>query len=212
MKKNTANVVTASQIETIRNELMHATRLNAQKLAALIQLCGPTKGGNSFPMSQEQRDGIKALSKGLLAEEQIEFLWTRDNEKRKKLEEIIDRTARNITILHRDSIRKRFIVSHVSKTRAPNPNFFTLIELFSFILPQKIRSNIFEPAYNDEKADYLDARHRYQSSFAGLWLSFWFSAHVVLMVAQCICGMCSERIKRAVLNVLPDVFRKLGGG
>lgn len=86
-------------------------------------------------------------------------------------------------------------------------NLFTFIELFSRILPAKIRTEAFEPAYNDEKSSYLQDRRHYKSASARKWLAFCFCLHVALMAIQCFWGMCSDKVKRLLFESLPALFR-----
>jgi hypothetical protein len=85
---------------------------------------------------------------------------------------------------------------------------FAFAELFSFILPRRTRLEIFEPAYNDLKGDFLKARRKFKTNGARRWLAFCFGLHVSFMVANCFWVMCSERVKKLILSF---VFRKFGG-
>jgi hypothetical protein len=83
------------------------------------------------------------------------------------------------------------------------------VEFVSCILPKKIRTEAFEPAYNDAKADYLITKAYDKSKLSCTCCTFVFRLHVVLMVGQCFWGMCCDKTKRTIMGALPDVFRKL---
>jgi hypothetical protein len=101
--------------------------------------------------------------------------------------------------------------SQASKSKAAFRNLFRLIELFSRILPIRVRAESFEPAYNDEKKQYLEDRRRYATGAARRWLALCFGLHVVWIIVQCFGCMCSGRLKRLLLRFLPDIFRNLLG-
>ncbi|SRR6266446_1443054 len=88
---------------------------------------------------------------------------------------------------------------------------FRFLELFSHILPPKVRMEAFEPAYHDAKADYLASCRRYQGKIARLWLVLCFGLHVTLMMSQCVWGTFGDKLRRALTNSLPEVFRKFFG-
>jgi len=96
-----------------------------------------------------------------------------------------------------------------SKASAPSQTLFRTAELFARILPAKTRLESFEPSYNDEKSDYLKARKCYGGGLARAWLAFWFAVHVVIMVCQCLWGMCSETVKGFLLRLPSEIFRRL---
>jgi hypothetical protein len=99
-----------------------------------------------------------------------------------------------------------------SKVRPPSPGLFRAFELSSRVLPSKVRLETFEPAYNDEKAAYLGDRRRFKTAFQRGWLVFWFAIHVGWMIPQCFWGILSDKVKRVIVGVLPEVFRRILGG
>jgi hypothetical protein len=86
-----------------------------------------------------------------------------------------------------------------SAARRPcaSARFFRFAELLCHILPQAVRHESFEPAYFDEKADYLKARKKFKGLFARKWLVLCFSLRYLLLMAQSLAGMCSEKGKKA---------------
>lgn len=100
-------------------------------------------------------------------------------------------------------------ISQDSKMERRQP--FAFAELFSFILPPKAKREIFEPAFNDLKSDFLKARRKFKTNGRLRWLSFCFGLHVSLMVGSCFWVMCSERTKRLILRLVPDVIRRFWG-
>jgi len=89
---------------------------------------------------------------------------------------------------------------------------FRFLELSFRLLPPKTRKEAFEPAYDDAKADYLNARRRYKTKLARRWLAFCFGMHVGLMLGKSAWGMCSEKIRSWFLSYLPEFFRRILGG
>lgn len=89
--------------------------------------------------------------------------------------------------------------------------FFGFVELFSRILPLKVRTEAFEPAYHDLKGDFLRARRRHKSVWARRWIAFCFGTHALLAVAQCFWGMCNDTVRRAFLSSLSHIFKWLLG-
>ena len=97
------------------------------------------------------------------------------------------------------------------KSRQRLSRFFHFLGLSSRILPLGVRLEVFEPAFNDLKSDYLTARRRYKTKFSRRWLGLCFGFHVCRIIVQCLWGSCSETVKRVLLNLLPDIFRRLFG-
>jgi hypothetical protein len=92
------------------------------------------------------------------------------------------------------------------------PESFSLVELFSFVLPPKARREIFEPAYNDMKGDFLKALRRFNGRGQRRWLMFWFVVHTSFMIVNCFWVMCGTKVKRVLLALLPEGFRRPFGG
>jgi hypothetical protein len=98
------------------------------------------------------------------------------------------------------------------KTGPPSSRLFRFVELSSRILPTSTRLQAFEPAYNDEKVAYLADRRKYKTRYQRVWLKLWFGVHVGWMIPQCFWGMLSDKVKRLVVGLLPEVFRRIMGG
>lgn len=108
------------------------------------------------------------------------------------------------------AINEMLFVGWKSKKKpSASHRFFRFCELSSRILPSRTRMETFEPAYNDAKADYLLARRRYTSKWSRRWLATCFALHVGLMVLQCVWGMCSEKVKQALISLLPEILQRL---
>jgi hypothetical protein len=107
--------------------------------------------------------------------------------------------------LHVSLLMRRF---QANESR-PAHRVFRFIELLSHVVPTRIRRESFEPAYNDEKADYLKSRVQYKSKAARRWLAFCFGLHVALMVVQCLWRMCGDFLEQPLLSLLPDLLRRL---
>jgi UDP-N-acetylmuramyl pentapeptide phosphotransferase/UDP-N-acetylglucosamine-1-phosphate transferase len=84
-------------------------------------------------------------------------------------------------------------------------------ELFQFILPSKIRREVFEPAHNDLKEDYLTAK-KYQSKWATRWIAFCFICRTVYMVTECLWVAVGVKLEKLILLIVPEAVRRIFRG
>ena len=101
---------------------------------------------------------------------------------------------------------------HIEPVNKNQTRIFSRVELVSMILPRTIRTESFEPAYNDLKGDFVKAFRQHKSKGAHCWLKFCFTVQVVIMFGQCFWLMCSGKVKRAILRWLPPWLGGWGGG
>lgn len=80
-------------------------------------------------------------------------------------------------------------------------------ELFSYILPHRVRERVFEPAFNELLEDYLEIRGRYRTRWAKRWLTVAFTFRTVLMVADCIRAILADRAVRFISRLLPEPLK-----
>ena len=79
-------------------------------------------------------------------------------------------------------------------------------ELFSLILPDKVRSEAFEPAHQNLLGDYLLVR-KFRGKWARRWLGCAFGVRTVFMVLDCVRVLLQSGAGKILLNFLPDVLR-----
>lgn len=123
----------------------------------------------------------------------------------------LKRIVRNITavrnyLVHQvpipTELRPSVNAEHAFLSRVPS-----LWELFSFILPGKVRREAFDPAFNDMLKDYVRAR-KFRGKWTLRWLAFAFTVRSLLMVLDCFRVMLQSGAGKILLNFLPDVLRK----
>ena len=79
-------------------------------------------------------------------------------------------------------------------------------ELFSVILPDKVRSEAFEPAYHNMLEDYVVMR-KFRGKWARRWLGFAFTVRTLFMVLDCLRVLLQSGAGKILLNFLPDGLR-----
>ena len=95
----------------------------------------------------------------------------------------------------------------IGKKHQRNHPLLRFWELFSFMLPPKLRREVYEPAYNDLLADFLIAL-RYRSKWAKRWLWLCFRARTGYMVAECIRVCISAKLRKLIVDSVADLFRR----
>jgi hypothetical protein len=102
------------------------------------------------------------------------------------------------------------IAKHSELSTSPRllNRFFGWMELASRILPYRVRLEAFEPSYNDAKSDFLKARQRFKGKFQRKFLVVSFVSNVGLLIVQSAWGMCSAKVKGAILWVVPEILRR----
>jgi hypothetical protein len=81
-----------------------------------------------------------------------------------------------------------------------------LWELFSVILPDKVRREAFEPAHQNLLEDYLLMR-KFHGRWARRWLGFAFAVRTLFMVLDCLRVLLQSGAGKILLSFLPDVLR-----
>lgn len=59
-------------------------------------------------------------------------------------------------------------------------------QLFSLLLPRKVRTEIYDPAYNDMLVDHLLALKKYRGKWVRLYLLFAFGIRTIFMITDCV--------------------------
>ncbi len=74
-------------------------------------------------------------------------------------------------------------------------------KLFSFILGEKTRTRVFEPAHEDMLEQYYRAKRTYRTKPARLWLAIAFTVRTIVMVLECLRASAIDRAFGWVQNV-----------
>ncbi len=98
--------------------------------------------------------------------------------------------------------------TRAEEKRAHPRSLFAILELFSHILPFRARVELFEPCYEDEKADYLRSRLKYRSKVARRWLVFCFALRVSIIAGQCFWKNCGSKLRKLFVILLPELLRR----
>jgi len=111
-------------------------------------------------------------------------------------------------MLRMRAINQRFErLGIVLQTRPQFPKSLPrLWELFSFILPPKVKREAFDPAYNDMRERFQLAL-RYSEKWEKRWLKFAFAVQTTYMVLDCFRVMLQSGTGKVLLNFLPDALR-----
>ena len=90
----------------------------------------------------------------------------------------------------------------------PPGSLFRFWRLFSYILPRSTRERVFEPAFQDLQADYLETRGKYRTAWAKRWLRFCFGVRTVLMVGGCLRAWVQDAIVSWLMSFVPAEVRR----
>jgi hypothetical protein len=80
-------------------------------------------------------------------------------------------------------------------------NFPRLWTMFSFILPRKVRNEVFEPALEELKEDFLVARKLRSTRGQRRWLTICFTVRTIILVAQSIRAWLGDRTVRMLKGI-----------
>ncbi len=100
---------------------------------------------------------------------------------------------------------------HVKKARRRRREVFGSLERFSRILPPKVHMEAFEPAYSDLKVHFLKERRLCKTKAEYRWWAFRVSLNVTFMIGNCFWVMFGDKLRRMILRLTPDLFRRLRG-
>ena len=81
-------------------------------------------------------------------------------------------------------------------------------ELFPFILGRKLRTEIYEPAHEELREDFVRAQ-LYTGAWAKRWLVFAFTVRTALLVLECLRVAAGERVMRALGGLAQEFIRRL---
>jgi hypothetical protein len=65
------------------------------------------------------------------------------------------------------------------------PNFLRVWDLLQYLVPHKVRWEVFTPCREELERDYLTAMRKYRSPLARKWLQFCFLIRTLLMIVGC---------------------------
>lgn len=66
-------------------------------------------------------------------------------------------------------------------------------ELFRYVLPKNVETQVFDPTYNDLLADYLSASHHFKHGGRRKWLTFCFGFRTIVMFLECLRVFVTDR-------------------
>jgi len=84
--------------------------------------------------------------------------------------------------------------------------------LVPFILPRKVRLEVYEPACEELKEDYLEARRLARTKGARRWLAFAFTVRTIGLVLGSLHAAVGDRIMAFVWKVAGEATKRLLGG
>lgn len=109
-------------------------------------------------------------------------------------------------------IRIRIQKEAWAKLKSQKPSVdcvFRFFQILSLLLSTKARNEIFDPAFNDLKGDFLNARRCHQTESARRRLTFGFTLSATFMFGNCFWLMCADKARSLVVRLLPDLFKRL---
>lgn len=97
--------------------------------------------------------------------------------------------------------RQSTLFSFLAECVAPNTQvLFAFYDKLSFILPAKTRQEVFEPAFEDEKHDYVKWINKHPKSRG--FLTMLFGIHFWVLMAQSLGSMISEKMRKVLWATL----------
>jgi hypothetical protein len=86
------------------------------------------------------------------------------------------------------------------------PDFPRIWRLFGFLLPRKIRQEVFEPTPEEMKEDYLVALRPLLTRLEARWLIFCFSIRTLVIVCQSLRAALGDRGARSLRCAASGIF------
>jgi hypothetical protein len=80
-------------------------------------------------------------------------------------------------------------------------------ELFPFVLAHKLRADVYEPAYEELREDFVRAQ-QYKGTWEKRWIVFAFTVRTVLLVLECLRVAAGERVMRALGGLAREFIRR----
>jgi hypothetical protein len=92
--------------------------------------------------------------------------------------------------------------------RAKPRSFPRIWELMGYMLPPKAHDRLWIPAIEDEKRKYYEARRRYRTRAARVWLKVAFTVRTLLMVPDCYRVMGVSKLQGLFETLIPEPLRR----
>lgn len=92
--------------------------------------------------------------------------------------------------------------------RAKPRSFPRIWELMGYLLPPKAHDRLWIPAIEDQKRKYYEARHRYRTRAARVWLTIAFTIRTLLMVPDCYRVMGISKLRLLVEALIPEPVKR----
>jgi hypothetical protein len=80
---------------------------------------------------------------------------------------------------------------------------FSVLRLFSYLIPRATRERVFEPAFNDALKDFVETQQHLPDAFKRRWLTTCFLFQGLLIVVDCLRALVLDRL----LWLIPTQFR-----
>ncbi len=82
-------------------------------------------------------------------------------------------------------------------------------ELFRYVLPENIETQVFDPTYNNLLADYLTADQHFKDPSRRKWLTFCFGLRTILMFLECLRVYITDRTVGSLVRLGPRYIKAL---
>jgi hypothetical protein len=97
------------------------------------------------------------------------------------------------------------------RSRSQYERTLRLLELFQFILPPKVKREVYEPQFNDLLEDFLIKAQKYDTKWASRWLRSCFVMRAFSTVIGSLWAALGSKVGNVFLAFLPEPLRKILG-
>jgi hypothetical protein len=115
--------------------------------------------------------------------------------------EVAERFSREVVARLRDRVVTRLLEQDAAQTQSSStmtecdsmPDFPRTWDLYAFLLPRKVRVEVFEPCQEELKQDFLLARRLCRTRDERRWLTFCFSVRTMILIGQSVQSWMGDR-------------------
>jgi len=100
----------------------------------------------------------------------------------------------------------------LAEADAVEPRLPRVWHLFPFILPRKVRREVYEPACEELKQDYIEAQSLATTPWARRWLTFAFTVRTVGLVLGSLHAAVGDRVVTFIAKLMGEATKRLLGG
>jgi hypothetical protein len=87
--------------------------------------------------------------------------------------------------------------------------FLRSVELLACVLPGRVRQRHFQPAFYEDKKQYLLDRRIHRSKQGRIWLALCFLSNVIILIVQTAWGMLGGGLEKVILAFIPAAVREV---